>query len=182
MVSGILHLISFSFGRGGAEKGWDKWDKYEEREGIVAYVARYKCSTATLPYLDSHLRTATPLSLRHSCIASVRYLKPYYLAEPAAYEHRHSRANGHGVPRTRIALATLAHGHGVHGTGQGGVEGGMVTGRVCREVCNGLAYLHSFHRVHRDIKSDNIFVSDGGSVKIGDLGTELPHAAPHVRR
>lgn len=61
------------------EKGWDKWDKYEEREGIVAYVAR--------------------------------------------------------------------------------------------EVCNGLAYLHSFHRVHRDIKSDNIFVSDGGSVKIGDLGS-----------
>jgi len=42
---------------------------------------------------------------------------------------------------------------------------------VAREVCNGLAYLHSYHRVHRDIKSDNVFLSEGGKVKLGDLGT-----------
>jgi len=45
-----------------------------------------------------------------------------------------------------------------------------VAAYVVREVATGLAYLHSYNRLHRDIKSDNIFVGIGGIVKIGDLG------------
>jgi len=45
-----------------------------------------------------------------------------------------------------------------------------VTAYVVREVATGLAYLHSYNRLHRDIKSDNVFMGLGGTIKIGDLG------------
>ncbi len=41
------------------------------------------------------------------------------------------------------------------------------TAYVVREVLNGLAYLHSTMRIHRDIKAGNILVNAKGDVKIG---------------
>lgn len=41
---------------------------------------------------------------------------------------------------------------------------------VVKQVLEGLAYIHSTHVIHRDIKSDNILIGAGGEVKIADFG------------
>lgn len=41
---------------------------------------------------------------------------------------------------------------------------------VCREANKGLAFLHENHRMHRDIKSDNIMFDYKGRIKLGDFG------------
>lgn len=41
---------------------------------------------------------------------------------------------------------------------------------VCREVLQGLQCVHELHRLHRDIKSDNVLVGSNGDCKIADFG------------
>ena len=41
---------------------------------------------------------------------------------------------------------------------------------VCRQVLQGLAFIHEKSRLHRDIKSHNILINAKGEVKIADFG------------
>lgn len=41
---------------------------------------------------------------------------------------------------------------------------------IAREILRGLGVLHSHHRIHRDLKSDNVLISTQGTVKLGDFG------------
>eukprot|EP01130_Rhizamoeba_saxonica_P011706 TRINITY_DN486_c3_g3_i1.p1 TRINITY_DN486_c3_g3~~TRINITY_DN486_c3_g3_i1.p1 ORF type:complete len:484 (-),score=103.57 TRINITY_DN486_c3_g3_i1:38-1447(-) len=53
---------------------------------------------------------------------------------------------------------------------------------VCRETLNALIYIHSSHRVHRDIKSDNILINAKGEVKIADFGYAAQLTREKVKR
>ena len=41
---------------------------------------------------------------------------------------------------------------------------------VCKEMAQGLMFLHKSFRLHRDIKSDNVLVNFDGQVKLADFG------------
>lgn len=41
---------------------------------------------------------------------------------------------------------------------------------ILQEILKGLTHLHSMNYIHRDLKSDNIFINTEGDIKIGDFG------------
>nr|CAD56892.1 LIN-45 RAF [Meloidogyne artiellia] len=58
---------------------------------------------------------------------------------------------------------------------------------ICKQISQGMNYLHSRGVIHRDLKTNNIFLSEGTTVKIGDFGlatvktrsNALPNGAPN---
>eukprot|EP01065_Artemidia_motanka_P005169 TRINITY_DN12483_c0_g1_i1.p1 TRINITY_DN12483_c0_g1~~TRINITY_DN12483_c0_g1_i1.p1 ORF type:complete len:736 (+),score=213.59 TRINITY_DN12483_c0_g1_i1:319-2208(+) len=53
------------------------------------------------------------------------------------------------------------------------IRPGLAPERVMKwwdETCQAIEYIHARRIIHRDLKPDNIFLTKGGSVKVGDLG------------
>jgi len=53
---------------------------------------------------------------------------------------------------------------------------------ICKEVLNGLHYMHGIGRIHRDIKSENIMLSSCGKVVLVDMGTAAQLTAQNPGR
>lgn len=53
---------------------------------------------------------------------------------------------------------------------------------VCQEMLKGLAYLHMNHKMHRDIKSDNVLVDRQGNIKLADFGFAVGITAEEEKR
>ena len=49
------------------------------------------------------------------------------------------------------------------------------------KVLKGLQYIHAQNRIHGDIKSDNIYLTGNGDVKLLDFGRRIPSPATNYR-
>ena len=58
----------------------------------------------------------------------------------------------------------------------------QVISYIIHEIANAVFYLHSYNCLHRDIKSDNIFLTQDGTIKLGDFGLAVQLQSSNATR
>lgn len=58
----------------------------------------------------------------------------------------------------------------------------MVIAYILKEILLGLNYIHTNNCIHRDIKTDNVFIDESGNIKIGDFGEAVELTAETSHR
>jgi len=53
---------------------------------------------------------------------------------------------------------------------------------ICQATLKGLRSIHSAHKIHRDIKSDNLLINENGVLKIADFGFSCQLTQNHKKR
>jgi len=51
---------------------------------------------------------------------------------------------------------------------------------ICREILQGLQYIHDIHGIHYNIRSDTIFLGKNGEVKLADFGSFTKLTSEHI--
>eukprot|EP00727_Mastigamoeba_balamuthi_P012751 m51a1_g8099 putative p21-activated protein kinase (782) ;mRNA; r:77497-81121 len=159
-VSALLHLLSkedphqlfdrfLKIGSGGYG---DVYMAYDKRNGRQVAIKRMEINpeTAKMFVMEiSIMRTS-----RHPNI--VKYINSFRAAEAEMWEVMEFMTGGcltdvvNMWDTIRMAEHHIAY--------------------VIRESLRALAYIHGLHRIHRDIKSDNVLLGLDGSVKLADFG------------
>ncbi|KJS57793.1 serine/threonine-protein kinase, partial [Streptomyces rubellomurinus] len=83
------------------------------------------------------------------------------------YDLGHCRADGEDVTFLVMELLT---GRTLTAVLRGGVPEPLLSLRWGREICGALAAAHDAGVVHRDIKPDNIMITEAGQLKVLDFG------------
>src|SRR5262249_1639445 len=52
--------------------------------------------------------------------------------------------------------------------------------RILSEICGGVQAIHDAGLVHRNLRTENVLLSQDGSVKISDFGIALPASGPKL--
>ena len=54
--------------------------------------------------------------------------------------------------------------------------------RILKQLIDAIIYIHSQQVIHRDLKLDNLFISKGGDIKVGDFGLAYQLKSDHEKK
>jgi serine/threonine protein kinase len=54
--------------------------------------------------------------------------------------------------------------------------------RILKQLIDAIIYIHSQQVIHRDLKLDNLFISKGGDIKVGDFGLACQLKSDHEKK